>query len=112
MNTLTINIVERTRESGVVRAIGASRPQVRRMVIAESLLLGLFGASMGVLAGVTMSYGFTTAFSAIGWIVPYIFPVLGIIAAVTIAILLALFSSVLPARNAAKLDIIRALQYE
>lgn len=112
LNTLTINILERTREIGVVRAIGASRPQVQRMVVAEALLLGMFGAAMGVLVGVAMSYGVALAFSSIGWKVPYIFPILGIIAAVTIAILLALFSSVLPARSAAKLDIIRALQYE
>ncbi|MBZ0305984.1 MAG: ABC transporter permease, partial [Anaerolineae bacterium] len=111
LNTLTINILERTREIGVVRAIGASRPQVQRMVVAEALMLGLFGAAMGVLAGVAMSYGFTDTFSAVGWTVPYIFPTMGIAAAVIIAILLALFSSVLPARNAAKLDIIRALRY-
>jgi ABC-type antimicrobial peptide transport system permease subunit len=59
-----------------------------------------------------MSYGFTAAFSTIDWEVPFVFPVMGIIAAVIIALLLALFSSVLPARNAAKLDIIRTLQYE
>lgn len=82
------------------------------MVIAEALLLGLFGASLGVLAGVIMSYGFTAVFSVIGWTMPFVFPVMGITAAVTIAVLLALFSSVLPARNAAKLNIIRALQYE
>lgn len=112
LNTLTINILERTREIGVVRAIGASRRQVQRMVVAEALLLGLFGAALGILAGVAMSYGFTAAFSTIGWKVPYIFPIMGIVAAAVIAVLLALFSSVLPARNAAKLDIIRALQYE
>ena len=58
LNTLTINILERTREIGVVRAVGGSRSQVRRIVTAEALLLGIFGAAMGVLAGVAMSYGF------------------------------------------------------
>ena len=112
LNTLTINILERTREIGIVRAVGGSRKQVRRMVMAEALLLGLFGAAVGVLVGVAMSYGFTLAFTMIGWKVPYAFPVMGIIAAIIIAILLGLFSSILPARNAARLDIIRALQYE
>ncbi len=112
LNTLTINILERTREIGIVRAVGGSRGQVQRIVIAEALLLGLFGAAVGVLVGVAMSYGFILAFSMIGWKMPYIFPVMGILAAIIIAILLGLFSSILPARNASRLDIIRALQYE
>jgi putative ABC transport system permease protein len=112
LNTLTINVLERTREIGIIRAVGGSHGQIRRMVTAEALLLGLFGAATGVLAGVAMSYGFIAAFSLIGWNLPYIFPVMGIIAAVVIGILLALFASILPARNAAKLDIIRAIQYE
>ncbi len=112
LNTLTINVLERTREIGIVRAIGGSRKQVQRMVTAEALLLGLFGAATGVLAGVAMSYGFTLAFGSIGWKVPYEIPYIGMGAVVVLAIVLALFASVLPARNAAKLDIIRALQYE
>ncbi len=112
LNTLTINILERTREIGVVRAIGGSRKQVRRIVTAEALLLGLFSASMGVLSGIAMSYGFIAAFSVIGWNMPYTFPVVGIVAAIIIGVLLALFAAILPARNAAKLDILRALQFE
>jgi putative ABC transport system permease protein len=112
LNTLTINILERTREIGVVRAVGGSQGQVRRMVTAEALLLGLFGAAAGVLTGIAMSYGFIMAFSAIGWQMPYIFPVIGIIAAIIVGVLLALFAGILPARNAARLDILRALQFE
>jgi putative ABC transport system permease protein len=112
LNTLTINILERTREIGVVRAVGGSQKQVRRMVTAEALLLGIFGSAMGVLTGVAISYGFIGAFGAIGWTMPFAFPLMGIIAAVVVGVLLALFASILPARSAAKLDIIRALQYE
>lgn len=112
LNTLTINILERTREIGIVRAVGGSRTQIRRMVTGEALLLGVFGAALGVLAGVAMSYGFIGAFSIIGWDVPYALPIAGIIAAIVVGVLLALFASLLPARSAAKLDIIRALQYE
>ena len=112
LNTLTINILERTREIGVVRAVGGSRRQVRRIVTAEALLLGIFSAALGVLTGVAISYGFIGAFSTIGWKVTYVFPVIGVIAAIIVGVLLALFAAILPARNAAKLDIIRALQYE
>ncbi len=112
LNTLTINVLERTREIGVVRAVGGSRKQVRRIVTAEALLLGLFGAAMGVLAGVAMSYGFIMAFSTFGWKMPYEFPFIGIVAAIVVGVLLALFAAILPARSASRLDIIRALQYE
>jgi putative ABC transport system permease protein len=112
LNTLTINVMERTREIGVVRAVGGNRSQVRRMITGEALLLGIFGAAMGVLAGVAISYGVIAAFGTIGWRMPYPFPMMGIVAGLIVGVLLALFSSILPARNAAKLDIIRALQYE
>lgn len=112
LNTLTINILERTREIGVVRAVGGSRGQVRRMVMAEALLLGIFSVSMGVLAGIAISYGFISAFDTIGWQMPYTFPVIGVVAAIVLGVMLALFASILPARNAARLDIIRALQYQ
>jgi putative ABC transport system permease protein len=112
LNTLTINILERTREIGIVRAVGGSKSQVRRIVTAEALLLGLFGASAGVLTGIAMSYGFIAAINGIGWQMPYDFPLIGIIAAIIIGVLLALFAAILPARNAAKLDILRALQFD
>jgi putative ABC transport system permease protein len=99
LNTLTINILERTREIGVVRAVGGSQVQVRRMVTGEALLLGIFGSAMGVLAGVAMSYGFIMAFSIVGWVMPYFFPVMGIIAAVVVGIMLALFAAIMPARS-------------
>jgi putative ABC transport system permease protein len=112
LNTLSINIIERTREIGVVRAIGGSQSQVQRIVAGEALLLGIFSAAMGVLTGVVISYGFVMAFGLIGWQMPYVFPLMGVIAALIIAVILALFASILPARNAAKLDIIKALQYQ
>lgn len=112
LNTLSINIMERTREIGVIRAIGGSRAQVQRIVAGEALLLGIFSAAMGILSGVILSYGFISIFGSIGWQMPYIFPTVGVIAAFVIGVLLALLASILPARNAAKLDIIRALQYE
>jgi putative ABC transport system permease protein len=112
LNTLTINVMERTREIGVVRAVGGSRNQVRRIVMGEALLLGVFGAAMGVLAGLAISYGVIAAFGTIGWEMPYPFPLAGVVAGIVVGVLIALFSGILPARNAAKLDIIRALQYE
>lgn len=113
INTLTINVLERTREIGIVRAVGGSRRQVRRMVLAEALLLGSFGAALGTITGIVMSYGFMMAFTgAVGFTLSYTFPLVGVLSAIVIAVLFALVASILPARNAAKLDIMRAIQYE
>ena len=79
----------------------------------EGLALGAIDRiTLGILAGIALSYGFTLAISSIGWALPYSFPIGGLIAALVLGVVLALLASILPARNAAKLDIIRALQYE
>ena len=58
----------------------------------RGFLLSIFSAAMGVLTGVVISYGFVMAFGLIGWQMSYVFPVTGIIAAIVIAILLAIFA--------------------
>lgn len=112
LNTLTINVIERTREIGIIRAVGGSRKQVRRIVTAEAILLGLFGATIGILAGIALSYGLTVAISTVGWAIPYVFPAWALVLSIIGGLLLALAAAILPARNAAQMDIIRALQYE
>lgn len=113
VNTLAINVLERTREIGVLRAIGATQTQVRRMVLAEALLLGLVGAAMGIVAGLAMGYALTSLVTAVfSSVFTYSFPWLGAVAAVVIAVLLAVVASLVPARQAARLQIVRALQYE
>ncbi len=54
VNTLAINVIERTREIGVLRAVGATRKQIGRMVLAESLLLSAFGILLGIITGLLM----------------------------------------------------------
>ncbi|MBI3979211.1 MAG: FtsX-like permease family protein, partial [Chloroflexi bacterium] len=113
INTLAINVLERTREIGVLRAIGATRAQVRKLVLAEALLLGAAGAALGMLAGLALGYGLTTMLAAI--MLPsmsFSFPLGELIAAVAIALLMAVVASLLPARQAAGLRIVQALRYE
>src|SRR5439155_3454384 len=74
INTLAINVLERTREIGVLRAIGTTRGQVRRMVVAESLLLGMAGTVLGLLAGLALGYAFTTVIAAYFYTVTFSFP--------------------------------------
>ncbi len=113
VNTLAINVLERTREIGVLRAIGATQAQVRRMVLAEALLLGAVGAALGIVAGLAMGYSLTALIGAVmSSTFTYSFPWEGVLAALVLALLLAALASVLPARQAARLQIVRALQYE
>jgi putative ABC transport system permease protein len=112
INTLAINVLERTREIGVLRAIGATRSQIRRMVVAESLLLGVAGAALGLLAGLALGYALTGVISAGFYKVTFSFPWGGIILAVAVALIMSLLASALPARQAARVKIVQALQYE
>jgi len=113
VNTLAIGVLERTREIGVLRAVGATRMQVRRLVLAESLLLSATGAAFGLLAGLALGYAFTALLAAsMTSSLRYSFPLAGLLAAVAAALAMAVLASLLPARQAARLQIVKALQYE
>jgi putative ABC transport system permease protein len=77
LNTLAIGVIERTREIGMLRAIGSTQKQVRRIVIAEALLLASAGTLFGLLAGLYLSYVLVMGLQAAGFPVEYIFPLGG-----------------------------------
>ncbi|MFZ1412907.1 MAG: FtsX-like permease family protein [Micropruina sp.] len=112
VNTLAISVLGRTREIGMLRAVGATRRQIRRMVIAESLLLSLIGTVFGVLAGLWLGYALVSAMSAIGWPMPYSFPWGGIALTAGVGMVFGLLAAFVPARSAARLDVVRALHHE
>jgi len=112
LNTLTIGVLARTREIGMLRAVGSTRKQVKRMVIAESLLLAVLGMVLGVLAGIWLGYVIVSALNGMGLTMPYVFPWTGIALAVVVGLLFAALASLIPARQAARMDIIRALRWE
>jgi putative ABC transport system permease protein len=111
VNTLTISVIERTREIGMIRAVGGTRRQIRSMVAAESLLLAAIGATFGVAGGVYLGYVLVTAVKIV-FPMGYSFPTSGIIAAVVIGLIFGVLAAVIPARQAARLEIIQALRYE
>jgi putative ABC transport system permease protein len=111
LNTLTISVLERTREIGMIRAVGGTRRQIRNMVMTEALLLAAVGATFGILGGVYLGYVFVTGIQ-IMFPMGYFFPVSGIIAAVVIGLLFGALAAVIPARQAARLEIVQALRYE
>ena len=112
LNTLAIGVIERTREIGMLRAIGATRKQVRRVVVTESLLLGALGTAFGILAGIYLGYVLVLGLTVGGFPMQYVFPYYGIVAAIAAGLIFAVLAAMLPARQAARMDIIRALRYE
>jgi putative ABC transport system permease protein len=112
VNTLTMSVLERTREIGVLRALGSTRWQVRRQVAAESVVIGLIGALLGVAVGVGLGAALLQGLASGVPGVEYRPPVATMAWVGLAGILLGLVASILPARRAARLDVIRALSYE
>lgn len=111
-NTLSINVIERTREIGMLRAVGAKRRQVRRMIVAESLLLSLMGIALGVLAGILLSVVMTGVLEFAGLHIPYSFPAVGVLTAIAVGLICGILAALIPARRASDLQIVTALAYE
>jgi len=111
LNTLTISIIERTREIGMIRAVGGTRKQIRTIVVAEALLLAAIGTAFGILGGLYLGYVLVVAMEAI-FPTGYVFPVSGILAGVAIGLLFGAFAALIPARQAAGMNVVEALRYE
>lgn len=108
VNTMALSILERTREIGLLRAVGTSRRQLRSMVRWEAIIVGFFGALLGVLLGLVIGYAAVTAIPdsfvseiAIPWVWALVFLVLG----GALGMLAALF----PARRAARMNVLDAI---
>jgi putative ABC transport system permease protein len=111
LNTLTISVLERTREIGMLRAVGATRKQVRSIVLVEALLLAAIGTAFGIAGGLYLGYVLVVGIK-IMFPMGYYFPVSGILAAIVIGLLFGLLAALIPARQAARLQIVQALRYE
>jgi putative ABC transport system permease protein len=108
VNTLVLTVFERTRELGMMRAVGMTRRQVRRMIRYEAVITALIGAALGIPLGILLAVLVTHAVSAIAIAIP----VGTIIVFVFAAIVVGLLAAILPARRAARLNVLEALQYE
>jgi putative ABC transport system permease protein len=110
LNALVLSVFERTRELGMLRAIGMTRRQLRRMVRDESIVIALIGASVGIALGLVLAAMLADALSDEG--VTFAVPLGTLAAFAAVAAVAGVVASVLPARRAGRLDILEALHYE
>ena len=110
VNTLVLTVFERTRELGMLRAVGMTRRQVRRMIRHESIVTSLIGAVLGITVGTFLALLVTRALKDQG--IVFAVPFLSLGTFVVAAIVVGLLAAILPARRAARLNVLRALQYE
>ncbi len=110
VNTLALSIHERTRELGMLRAVGMSRRQVRRMVRYESVITALIGAILGTILGVIFAALVSRPLADEGFTLSY--PIGTLIVLLVLAALAGVVAAIGPARRASRLDVLRALAYE
>jgi putative ABC transport system permease protein len=111
MNTLFLSIYERTRELGLLRAVGLTRRQTRSMVRWEAVIIAVMGALFGVVIGIAFGWALQQALASEGFTELGI-PGVQILVYVALAGVLGVFFAIFPARRAAKLNVLRAISYE
>jgi putative ABC transport system permease protein len=112
VNTLSMSVFERTREIGVLRAIGTTRLQVGRLIIDEGVVISLIGCLVGVALGSLLGYLFVQGSGAGGFEIDFYYPKLPALAALLSGLFIGVFAGLLPARSASRKSIVEAVQYE
>ncbi len=110
INTLVLSVFERTRELGMLRAVGMTRRQVRRMIRHESIITALIGAALGLPLGIFLAALIVQALGQ--YEVNFKIPTGQLILFAVVTIIVGIVAAVLPARRAARLNVLQALQYE
>src|SRR4051812_25502932 len=107
-HTMALSVFERTREIGMLRTLGLTRRQARRMIRHESIITALIGATLGLGLGVFLTTLITQAVPDLALSIPW----RSLAAFTLVAVLAGVAAAVVPARRASRLDVLKALQYE
>jgi putative ABC transport system permease protein len=110
INTLVLSVFERTRELGMLRTIGMTRRQARRMIRHESIITALIGAALGLPLGIFLALLMTQALSQ--YDIAISIPLPELVAFTVVAILAGVAAAIAPARRASRLNVLDALHYE
>ena len=110
-NTMTLSVFERTREIGLLRAVGLTRRQTRRMVRAEASIIAVFGAVLGVVIGLFFAWAILQALRDEGF-TAFVVPVGTLALWIIVTGLLGVVFAILPAWRASRLDVLKAIAYE
>ena len=110
-NTLALSIHERTRELGLLRAVGMTRPQLRRTVRTESVIIALLGAAEGLLVGTLFGWAIVAALKSEG-VTQLSVPVVQLVIVAVLAGVAGILAALAPGRRAARLDVLRAITTE
>jgi putative ABC transport system permease protein len=112
LNTLLLSIYERTRELGMLRAVGLSRGGVTRMVGTESVVMAVFGCLLGIVMGVALGVAISAALIDRDFLTTIAIPWVSLIVFVLIAVVAGVLAALWPARRAARLNVLAAIAYE
>ncbi len=110
VNTLNLSIHERTRELGMLRAMGMTRGQARVLIRNESLITAAIGSIVGVALGIFLAWVVIRSLSSEG--IAFVLPWLQVLAVLAVGLLAGVLAAVLPARRAARLDLLAAIAHE
>jgi putative ABC transport system permease protein len=111
VNTLGLSIFERIRELGLLRAVGATRRQIRSMIRWEAVIIAVLGAVLGLAVGVFFGWTIVRALRGVG-ITEFALPGGQLVVFVVFAALAGILAAVLPGRRAARIDVLRAITTE
>ncbi len=110
-NTVTMGVLERMREIGMLRSLGMFVGQVSRMVLAESLAMGVIGGLFGLLVGLPLSWMTVVGMSqGTGWEMDYVFPGDSFLSGVVIALVVSQVAALYPAWRAARMGVLEAIR--